>query len=223
MKLINDFYDNSEFQDLPISDARNTVINYGVTIEKYISMHLAFLLDINDYQTSTSFGNTSNALSLQQKLNLFCDLGYVEKEEKKKLILFFEVRNQFAHNYQCNTFEYAIKKIKKSNNRIDVGELTEESCKSFVIKIYEDIKLMFNRLRDAVYDRKASVFMLTRLHLINQETINNLKMHPSFNSEIIEQIRLEVINLISCKYDGLNETFRRDIKLNLGQDFHSEI
>ena len=97
MKILINFYDNAEFQDLSISDARNTVINYGVTIVKYMSMYLAFLLDINNYQTSTSFGNTSNALSLQQKLNLFSDLGYVEKEEKKKLKLFFEIRNQFAH------------------------------------------------------------------------------------------------------------------------------
>lgn len=220
MKRINDFYDNAEFQDLSISDARNTVINYGVTVEKYMSMFLAFLLDINDYQSSTSFGNTQNALSLQQKLHLFNDLGYIEKEEKTRLKLFFEIRNQFAHNHQCNTFEYAIKKAKK-NNSIKIIELTEDNCKNYVIKIYEDIKLMFTRLRDALYDRKATAFMLARLHLTNQETINNLKKHPEFNSEIIDQIRIEVTRLISKRYDDMNETFRRNVKLNFGQDFHS--
>ena len=52
---------------------------------------------------------------------------------------------------------------------------------------------MFTRLRDAIYDRKVTVFLLTRLHLTNQETLNNLKKHPDLNSEIIEQIRTEVI------------------------------
>lgn len=221
MKILNDFYDNAEFQDLSISDARSIVINYGVTIEKYMSMYLSFLLDIKDYQTSTSFGNTSNALTLQQKLYLFIDLGYVEEEEKKKLKLFFEIRNQFAHNFQCDNFAYAIKKVKK-NNKINIGELTEDSCKNFVNKIYQEIKLMFTRLRDAIYDRKATVFLLTRLHLTNQETINNLKKHPGLNSEIIEQIRTEVINLLSERYDDTKDTFRRNIKLNFGQDFHPE-
>lgn len=223
MKIINDFYDNAEFQELSISEARNTVINYGVSVEKYMSMFLAFLLDINDYQSSTSFGNTNNALSLQQKLNLFSDLGYIEKDEKKILKLFFEIRNQFAHNYQCNTFEYAIRKVKVNNNSIDIIELNEDNCRSYVIKLYEDIKLMFRRLRDAIYDRKATVFLLTRLQLTNQETINNLKKHPDFNSKIIDRISTEVGHFISKKYDETNETFRRDIKLDFRQDFHPEV
>lgn len=55
-----------------------------------------------------SFGTTSKALSFDQKLNLFVDIGMLDKEQRKRFTLLQEMRNQFAHNFSTYTFEICL-------------------------------------------------------------------------------------------------------------------
>ena len=55
------------------------------------------LLEIKEEESYT-LGNKSSALSLKTKTDLLIDLGALNKEEQKKIIYFFEIRNQFIHN-----------------------------------------------------------------------------------------------------------------------------
>lgn len=225
MKTINEFFDNSKFVEAEFSDARNIVFAKSLALEKYMSMFLAFILDIDNYKNSKSFGNTSNALSFNQKLNLFTDLEFIIKEDKNKLIAFSEIRNQFAHNAECLTFADAFtqeihNRLKRTNPNLSKSTLTEEDYKKAFEDLFIDIKLMFEKLRHEVYNKKINEFLTESMYVIYQTTIENIRKHPKyFNLEAYNHIVEEVIKLTSEKYGWSNDKLRTDVKVNFGKYF----
>lgn len=223
MKTINAFYDNSEFKDAEFSEPRNIVLSKSLAVEKYMSMYLAAIMDIENYLDSKSFGNTSSALSFNQKLNLFSDLEYVTKEEKIKLISFSEIRNQFAHNSSCLTFGHAFNvevsnKLNRFYEVLKEAKINEQQYTETFNFLYEDIKLIFQRLRSEVYNNKASEFLAEYTLKVYDETIKNInKNSKHFNIEILNKIIPEVGRLVSEEYGISNDTFRTDIRFKFGK------
>ncbi|MFN0049359.1 MAG: hypothetical protein ACKVOU_09570 [Cytophagales bacterium] len=226
MEMINRFFDNSKFIDAKESDARNLVFTKSLAIEKYMSMYLAFILDINEYEKSTSFGNTSQSLSFNQKINLFTDLKYLTKGDKNKLLAFSEIRNQFAHNSQCVTFEDTFNsdiknRLKKEYTSLSDLDVKEEEYLKVFENLFSDIKLMFENLRQTIYSNKASEYLLEIWYMILNETFTNLKNNPGhFNVQAIQQIQNEVIRLFDDKYELHKQEFRKDIQLKIGKYFN---
>lgn len=223
MKRINAFYDNSEFKDAEDSEPRNIVLSKSLAVEKYMSIYLSAIMDIENYLETKSFGNTSSALSFSQKLNLFTDLEYIAKEEKTKLISFSEIRNQFAHNSDCLTFEHAFNteiknRLKRFYPLLTATEITEKECKEVFELLYGDIKSIFERLRIEIYNKKINEFLLESMSLVLNETINNVRKNPQhFDLAKLNEIISKVTELISEKYDLNKDTFRTNVKLDIGK------
>jgi hypothetical protein len=54
---------------------------------------------------SKTLDNKSSSLSFKNKIDLLYDIDDLNKEEYTSLIKFMEIRNQFIHNPNCNSFQ----------------------------------------------------------------------------------------------------------------------
>jgi len=225
MKELNDFYTEAEFKEAEESDARNSVLSKSLAIEKYMSIYLARILDINNYLDSKSFGNTSSALSFNQKVTLISDLKYLDKDEKLKLTSFAEIRNNFAHNSDCVNFKDAFtvdltNRIKKIYPALKSEVVLESDYEGAVIFLFDEIKNIFNNLKKKIYNEKMNEFLFENLYLIYHATLDNVKKRPDkFDLNLLNKIITDVIKLISEKYNLNDETFKTDIKINFFKHF----
>jgi len=90
----------------PDTILRHYVIDHGVKIEAFLSHILGYLIRVPDISKAKSFGYEFGALSYQAKSQLVQDvLRPTQKFEAKKLKLFSEIRNKFAHVDIINTMD----------------------------------------------------------------------------------------------------------------------
>jgi hypothetical protein len=111
------------------------------------SFSLAYLLDIDFEKTkdSKSLGNSSSSLSFNQKINLLLDNKSITKEEKLKLEAFMNIRNQFMHNKDADSYLNAISHISGLQNRLkkyypdffQASDL-EKNLENCVTELYND-------------------------------------------------------------------------------------
>lgn len=88
-------------------EKRAMVLKFALGIESLITKLLAHSLAIfHDHRKA--FSNKSGNLSAKNRIDLLFDLEMFTKEEHGAFLLFFEYRNQFMHNPECNTFENAV-------------------------------------------------------------------------------------------------------------------
>lgn len=140
-------------------DKRTNVLEFSLMLEEFVSYELALLLDIKDFKTSKSLGNTTSSLSINQKLNLLLDFENITKPEKTTIENFMSIRNQFMHNIDAISYSYVINKIDGLENKLKkqypnaFGEIDKEKsfelCVMYLcrdsLKILEDKK--GNKLR----------------------------------------------------------------------------
>lgn len=91
------------------TDNRIPVLIASLHLETNLSQFLQLILGIKATKKTQSFGNTSQALSLNSKVNLLLDLEILDKElQHWKLKAFMEIRNQFMHNGGASTYAECI-------------------------------------------------------------------------------------------------------------------
>lgn len=91
------------------------VLKASIEIESKLSELLLDLLAINKEAPKT-LGKTGSALSFKSKTDLLLDIDKIDKDLYKDLILFMEIRNQFIHNIDTNSFETVIDRVKKESH-----------------------------------------------------------------------------------------------------------
>lgn len=130
---------------------RSYILECTLPLEKLTSMIIKELLRISSNNTKT-LDNKSSNLAFKQKVDLFHDLGIIDKELYLDLINIMQIRNQFMHNYECNSFLYFkklnsdyLKRIKKYTNSINNEEESLE--KSYNDLINNSLKFL-NNLHD---------------------------------------------------------------------------
>ena len=84
---------------------RNEVLKTALLIEFMTSSLLAKLLGVKDFQKSKVLGYNGGAISFSQKVNLLIEIGAIPKKERSKFQAFMEIRNQFMHTLDANTYE----------------------------------------------------------------------------------------------------------------------
>ncbi|NOQ24457.1 MAG: hypothetical protein GQ564_03765 [Bacteroidales bacterium] len=99
-------------------DKRTKILEYSLMLEEFVSYELAHLLDITNFKTSKSLGNTASSLSINQKLNLLLDVENITKREKTTIENFMSIRNQFMHNIDAISYSYVINKIDGLENKL---------------------------------------------------------------------------------------------------------
>ena len=126
---------------------RIKVLEWSLNLELISSLTLAYLLDIENSEVneSKSFGNSSSALSFNQKVNLLLDNKSITKEDKLKLESFMNIRNQFIHNSYVISFVTAVEKIVGLKKRLEKlypenfkDSQEEESLEKCTHNLYND-------------------------------------------------------------------------------------
>ncbi len=65
-------------------------------------------------ETPNTLGHKSSAISFKTKIDFLYDLERIDKNTYTDLITLMEIRNQFMHNLDADTFEIVINRINKS-------------------------------------------------------------------------------------------------------------
>ncbi|MBO0593991.1 hypothetical protein I2486_21535 [Cellulophaga sp. E16_2] len=79
------------------------VLHYSLAFENFASSSLMVILNLDS--ESASLGNTSKALSMNQKVQLMLDTRFFDNYDKENIITFMSIRNQFMHNSSAKSFE----------------------------------------------------------------------------------------------------------------------
>jgi hypothetical protein len=223
----NKFFDDAKFKEGPSSIEREYVLAKSVSVEKYISIYLSFALGINDYKSSKSFGSTSAALSFMSKITLFADLGILNSDERKRLIVFAEVRNRFAHNEECTTFSTAFtNEIFNTLNKfysltLDKTTLGDSFPKAMFDSLYKEIVQILEKVRIEVYGKSINKELLEFYAAVLNHCIHSIQQHPdSFNQKALQEIFETSLETIKKKMEFSDEdVIRVNFKINWGKGF----
>lgn len=97
-------------------DLRSKILESSLNIENLLNEILLVLLGVKK-EDSNTLGNKGSALSAKSKADILYDLDRLSKEQYKGLILFLEIRNQFIHNIQSESFVIVFSQTKLKEKR----------------------------------------------------------------------------------------------------------
>jgi hypothetical protein len=149
---------------------RELVLQCSILLEASLNnlFQFIFRLSSDTHQTKT-LGNSSTSLSLNNKIFLLSDFGYITDTERTKFLKFSEIRNQFIHNYNCNSFEDL------ENINIDLYKFLNKIEKD--ITLDEKFSKLFLDLTEIIYrmDKEVKEHALKEMHnLINKDVLSNI-------------------------------------------------
>jgi hypothetical protein len=198
---------------------RAIVLRLSLNLEVLASKVLSYLLDVDDFEESYSLGNKSSSLSFNQKINLLIDNRSITNEEKKKLMAFASIRNQFMHNINANTFveafdhldglENQMKKLYPDNFSPDIK--TEESLHYCVSDLHKDGVLILTSYKGGLdekmrTDAEAKIYKNYYKKLGKSvgksldkfsEALKASDSETVYKSNLIEIIKLIKMNILS--------------------------
>lgn len=213
------YYEKIEQGKRNMIDVENrlTVLKFSLNLEMLASRVLSYLLNVEEFKNSYSLGNKSSSLSFNQKINLLIDNKSITKEEKKKLVAFASIRNQFMHNIAADTFTKAFEQIdglEKQMRKIypdnfsDEEEL-EKSLHYCVRDLHKDGVLILTSFKGGVGEKmdtevNAKIYKEFYSKLDDSiiesyskfiEAIENHEFESISKSNLLEVIRLIQINI----------------------------
>lgn len=97
------------------TDLRSSILICSLREEEIATQTIMYLLRVIKPKSKT-LGNKSSSLSFKNKIDLLYDLGDFTSEEYTKYVKFMEIRNQFMHNPNCNSFEDLVKEVPELKN-----------------------------------------------------------------------------------------------------------
>lgn len=140
-------------------EKRKFILTISLLVENFTSIFLARLLEIEDYRETISFSNKSSTLSFNQKINLLIDIKAIEGENKNKFQTFMEIRNQFMHNLEADTYEKCFKflngrdkfilKVYPENSDLSKEDQLEKATE----RLFYDVLRMSSKLYEKVREK----------------------------------------------------------------------
>lgn len=194
---------------------RKDILKTALILENTTSIFLAELLGIKNYKESKSFGNTSGNLTFSQKISLLIDIGALSETEKSKFIIFMEIRNQFMHNLNADTYELCFSFLNGREKSIlktypqDKSLKKEEQLKRATFDLSSDIVVItskiFNKIKEK-FENESKVKLLEKSKEISIKTIQ--KIEEFLNNYIEEKIQKEQ-NISAKELKGLGTIVRK--------------
>lgn len=205
---------------------------------------MKFFFNIYGEKVKT-LSNKSGRLSFKSQIDLLFDLEVLNKDEYQKCLLIMELRNQFMHNIDCNTFKEAInilgnenqllkysengrvllsqKKIRKKKIEIELKEIELKSAfLSLVIEVSKLITTKFNNRLNLFNENKAFINELCL------DVVKGYQMHIDFFNLILSELKpnsKDGVELVKFKADLKqkinNPTERKKIVSDLEDKIHS--
>jgi hypothetical protein len=95
---------------------RTMIMEHSLHLEKNLSIFLKIILGFDINSKSSSFDG-SEALMLNNKINLLTDTNFINNESKNSLKCFMRIRNILMHNVDANTSTLCLDLIKGNFSR----------------------------------------------------------------------------------------------------------
>lgn len=170
-------------------EIKSDILRRSILIESSLAQLLGTILNIQS-SDSKSLGYTGTALSFKAKTDLLYDIDRISKPLYNDILTFMEIRNQFIHNSDTNSYELVInERINRKNNLLDFinkNEIcaadSETSLKLGVqglsISILENLKTAHLKILDELiseYDKEDVERNMRKIQLeILSECITNV-------------------------------------------------
>lgn len=163
---------------------RMKILRACVELEGATSDFLRQVFKLKD--SSITFGMTTKALSFEHKLNLMLDLASITPDDRKRFQMLQEMRNQFAHNDACISYEIYFLLAKRSPDKLfewypvpNKGTLEQRLTKAINLWLKD-----LERIR-----RKAEGMIAKRLSASMREKMNvaSFNVYRSKRTEFYDQ------------------------------------
>jgi len=154
---------------------RQIAIEKTLIIESLTSKLIKHLIGLDLYGDTKALDNKSSSISLRAKIDLLTDCGKIDKQTYSNLLHIISIRNQFAHNFECNNFE----DLPKFIDGIEKPLL--KFCLKITDSLEENLKSGFLNMMDQVFDFLRNEFQgVTKEYQIDSEKV---KIFISKNEE----------------------------------------
>ena len=152
---------------------KSEILEKSIKIETYLSQILMRLLDIENNDSKT-LGTKGSALSLKSKTDLLYDINKIDSQLYKDLIIFMEIRNQFIHNHDTNSYEFVINRVNKEKRIMEFfSELNfDKDLQIFVQEKEVKLKAGFKRFYFSVVERLITTekkVVTEKTEILNQQ------------------------------------------------------
>ena len=184
-------------------ELRSEILEASLNLENAVSEFIVALLVI-EKEKRKAISNKSGNLSFKNKIDLLFDLDSLNSEEHQKLLLLMELRNQFLHNLECNSFVKAInflgsdkgKKLLKLGNTNELEDLEYQYKSAFGNLKIECLKIVTDKIEDRmkqIDDRakilkgfpESQIFLIDKYFNIIKKIIEIFENNTSNIPEII--------------------------------------
>jgi hypothetical protein len=200
---------------------RSEILDAALSLENLVNKLLLALLLI-DNPKRKALSNKSGSLTFKNKIDLLFDLDVLLSEEYQKLLLLMEIRNQFLHNIECNSFEKAAKllgidkekKLLKFFNEDKISDREYQYNSSFDNLKIECMEILVAKMEDRrnqLEDRRKTLVKPTeaQIFFINKylDIINKVVIICEKNiSEIPEVTKLinQLFNTLTDDMESIN-------------------
>lgn len=204
-----------------ILELRKEILEIALNIENMISELLILYLNI-EKEERKAISNKNSCLTFKNKIDLLFDLDVLTKTEHGNLLLLMEFRNQFLHNYQCNSFTKAVQFLGEDKSRKllafnDLNEGLQDSefnhinaFRTLHISCMDIVLLKIKAKDDHSKERRKIVLDLadyTKL-IIDKDTEMLAEIQVLCNSETdfldIKSLKSSIVELIYKRIDDMN-------------------
>jgi hypothetical protein len=183
-------------------EVRTTVLEHSLKLENALNKILIGIIDVKSSDPKT-LGHKSSALSFSSKANLLYDLEKITKEEYSLLFCFMEIRNQFIHNLDSDSFTKVVERINKKKIFLDSDPHTGELIKK------EDNTEIKERLYSKIYHN----FYRKLIDLLIKQYESLLEVHRKKYQSEIDKIKAEYREQVNIETAKMQE----DLFITIGE------
>lgn len=200
----------------------NTFANRQIAIEKTLiiesltSKLIKHLMGLDLDGNTKSLDNKASSISLRAKIDLLTDCGKVDKQTYSNLLHIISIRNQFAHNFECNNFEDLPKFIDGIEKPLlkycaELTESLEENLKiGFLNMLEQAFKFILNEFEGVTNEyRIDSEKLKIRITKYEEDLLDKYGIVGQRNRAITLNKLREIVN--EEGYDESNERIHKKI------------
>ncbi|MFC0878953.1 hypothetical protein ACE01N_20330 [Saccharicrinis sp. FJH2] len=192
-------------------ELRSDILEKSLEIEYQLSKIIKEIIRVPKTDTKT-LGNQSSSLTFKTKVDLIYDLDRINKDEYNLLILFMEIRNQFIHNLQADSF-------------IETFQILGNSKKNKILNLDPEISKVFNELnvnpelneqQEKILKIAFNVFHKKLVEIIikqHEVLIKELKDEEGKKVKLkFHEIALDMIEIIQDTVEEFGEIYSKEIE-----------
>ena len=192
---------------------KSEILDKSINIETYLSKILMTLLGIKKLD-NRALGYKGTALSFKSKADLLYDIDKISKKLYSNLIMFMEIRNQFIHNFDTDSFQIVLDRVNKKTKILEFYQ----SGNNQHLKIEDEetkYRLGFINLTISILKglEKAESDIVSEK---NEALKNKIKVLKKTNE--IENLDL-ALKVLADSIDEVTEIFNKRFKQTLSHDW----